>query len=46
MATMFNQGGSINAYSKKEALDQLLAYAQALANPESGKANPEAQRLF
>jgi len=43
MSTMFNNGGVMNAYSKKEALDQLLAYAQALANPESGVANPPQQ---
>ena len=43
MSTMFNTTGGMNAYSKKEALDQLLAYAQALANPEAGRANPEAQ---
>jgi len=40
---MFNNGGSMNAYSKKEALDQLLAYAQALANPEAGVANAPIQ---
>lgn len=43
MSTMFNNGGVMNAYSKKEALDQLLAYAQALANPEAGVANPPQQ---
>jgi hypothetical protein len=43
MATMFNNGGVMNAYTKKDSLEQLLAYAQALANPEAGKANPEVQ---
>ena len=33
---MFNNGGEMSAHSKKEALDQLLSYAQALAvGPES-----------
>jgi hypothetical protein len=36
MSTMFNNGGEMSAHSKKEALDQLLSYAQALAvGPES-----------
>ena len=36
MSTMFNAGGEMSAHSKKEALDQLLSYAQALATgPES-----------
>ena len=43
MSTLFNNGGVMNAYSKKEALDQLLAYAQALANPEAAVANAPQQ---
>jgi len=31
MSDLFNKSGDMNAYSKKEALDQLLSYAQALA---------------
>jgi len=31
MSNMFDKSGDMNAYSKKEALDQLLSYAQALA---------------
>ena len=43
MSTLFNNGGVMNAYTKKEALDQLLAYAQALANPEAAVANAPQQ---
>ena len=31
MSNMFNKSGDLNAYNKKEALDQLVSYAQALA---------------
>ena len=31
MSDLFNKSGDMNAYSRKEALDQLLSYAQALA---------------
>jgi hypothetical protein len=32
MSNLFNQTGEMNAYNKKEALDQLVAFAQALSN--------------